>query len=213
MITGFNTDVKHAGRVFHVQTEDKGKDNPKIETLIYVGGQILDSVRFDYKEKISDGFDEALVTSLMEEQHRRIVRDIKTGKYDTGDESLNELLSRKTLDEIVLACLSDASNKEEMILLLDNEGQDFSAGAKVHLRLSALTKEDRNAIGRVRVTIKILSVQHEPASIYEGYTDGSGVLETAFSLPDLSEGTFTLLIQGEHADYESADIKYLIRNS
>jgi hypothetical protein len=26
--TGYNTDVKHKSRVFHVQTEDKGEGNP-----------------------------------------------------------------------------------------------------------------------------------------------------------------------------------------
>jgi hypothetical protein len=40
MITGFNTDVKYRGVVYHVQTEDKGTTNPLIETLIYKGGEI-----------------------------------------------------------------------------------------------------------------------------------------------------------------------------
>ena len=43
MITGFNTDVKYKGVVYHVQTEDKGTANPLIETLIYKGGEILGS--------------------------------------------------------------------------------------------------------------------------------------------------------------------------
>src|SRR5262245_21768907 len=44
VITGYNTDVKHGGKVFHVQTEDKGAKNPIIETLVYVGGgQIIAS--------------------------------------------------------------------------------------------------------------------------------------------------------------------------
>ena len=42
MVTGYNTDVEHDGRVYHVQTEDKGTDNPMIETLVYRGGEILD---------------------------------------------------------------------------------------------------------------------------------------------------------------------------
>jgi len=212
MITGFNTDVKHGGRVFHIQTEDKGKGNPKIETLIYVGGQILDSVRFDYSEKISDGYDEELVTQLMEEQHRRVVRDIKTGKYDDGDESIEDALSRKTLDEVVLAYLSDSAPKEEMILVLDNEGQDFVSGAKVHLKVSALAKETEQPIQRVKITVKIISMQQPPALVHEGYSDASGTMETAFSIPDLPEGTFTLVVEGEHGEYAGADIKYLIRN-
>ena len=43
MITGFNSDVKYRGLVYHVQTEDKGAENPLIETLIYKGGEILAS--------------------------------------------------------------------------------------------------------------------------------------------------------------------------
>ena len=43
MITGFNTDVKYKGVIYHVQTEDKGTTNPLIETLIYRGGEILGS--------------------------------------------------------------------------------------------------------------------------------------------------------------------------
>src|SRR4051794_22707590 len=35
MITGYNTDVRYRERVFHVQTEDKGLQNPSIETVVY----------------------------------------------------------------------------------------------------------------------------------------------------------------------------------
>ncbi len=45
MITGFNTDVEYEGRVFHVQTEDKGRTNPVVESLVYSGGEIVASRR------------------------------------------------------------------------------------------------------------------------------------------------------------------------
>ncbi len=37
MVTGFNTDVQHDGKIYHVQTEDKGVDNPLIEIVLPVG--------------------------------------------------------------------------------------------------------------------------------------------------------------------------------
>ena len=40
MITGFNTDVPYRGEVYHVQTEDKGTDNPMVESLIYSGARL-----------------------------------------------------------------------------------------------------------------------------------------------------------------------------
>ncbi len=50
MITGFNQDVSYKGTVYHVQTEDRGKGNPLIETLIYVGGEIVASRRTSYED-------------------------------------------------------------------------------------------------------------------------------------------------------------------
>ena len=55
MITGFNTDVKYRGVVYHVQTEDKGTANPLIETLIYKGGEILGSRRLPYADVVKVG--------------------------------------------------------------------------------------------------------------------------------------------------------------
>ena len=55
MITGFNTDIKHNEKVYHVQTEDKGVGNPYIESLVYVGGEILASKKTSYAEQLKAG--------------------------------------------------------------------------------------------------------------------------------------------------------------
>ena len=83
MITGFNTDIKHGNRVFHVQTEDRGAGNPIVESLVYVGGQILLSKRSPYADLIVDGkVDEPAVRQLMDLQHRRIIEAIRRGRFD-----------------------------------------------------------------------------------------------------------------------------------
>ena len=41
VLTGFNTDIKHSGTTYHVQTEDKGRGNPLVESLVYTSGEIL----------------------------------------------------------------------------------------------------------------------------------------------------------------------------
>jgi hypothetical protein len=85
MITGFNTDVKHANTVYHVQTEDKGLGNPLIESLIYVKGAILDAFRTRYEEFLkSDRFSEAVLQKILEFQHQQIVASIKQGSYQKG---------------------------------------------------------------------------------------------------------------------------------
>ena len=82
MITGFNTDVKHKNRVFHIQTEDKGEGNPYVESLVYVGGEILATKRTSYAEVVSAGRDDPAIQDLMEQQHRTMIAAIQRGRFD-----------------------------------------------------------------------------------------------------------------------------------
>jgi hypothetical protein len=109
VITGFNSDVKYRGLVYHVQTEDKGQVNPLIETLIYRGGEILASRRLPYAELIEGQDAESAISRLMEEQHNTMILEVKRGGFSpTTEEGVIEDLS---LDEIVLAFLAARAAK------------------------------------------------------------------------------------------------------
>jgi hypothetical protein len=82
VITGFNTDVKHKNRVFHIQTEDKGDANPYVESLVYVGGEILATKKTSYAEVVVGGRDDHAVQDLMEQQHRTMIAAIQRGRFD-----------------------------------------------------------------------------------------------------------------------------------
>jgi hypothetical protein len=82
VITGFNTDIKHGEKVYHVQTEDKGVGNPYIESLVYVGGEILASKKTSYAEQLKSGIDDKWIGGLMEQQHRTMIAAIKRGRFD-----------------------------------------------------------------------------------------------------------------------------------
>jgi len=82
VITGFNTDIRHNEKVYHVQTEDKGVGNPYIETLVYVGGEILASKKTSYAEQLKTGVDDKWIGGLMEQQHRTMIAAIKRGRFD-----------------------------------------------------------------------------------------------------------------------------------
>jgi len=87
VITGFNTDIKHNEKVYHVQTEDKGVGNPYIESLVYVGGEILASKKTSYAEQLkAGGIDEKWIGGLMEQQHRTMIAAIKRGRFDAPAE-------------------------------------------------------------------------------------------------------------------------------
>lgn len=96
MITGFNTDVSYQGRVYHVQTEDRGQDKPFLESLVYIGGTIIAKKRTPYSEQLSKGATEEMIASLLKRQHQVIIAAIKAGRiedlvrYSTKEESLKE---------------------------------------------------------------------------------------------------------------------------
>lgn len=82
MIPGYNTDVRHGDTVFHVQTEDKGMDNPLIESLVYVGGRVLAAKRAPYADLLAQGKTLEEIAERMELQHRTIIAAIKQGRFD-----------------------------------------------------------------------------------------------------------------------------------
>jgi hypothetical protein len=82
MITGFNTNVRYSGRVFHVQTEDSGRKNPHVISHVYHGGTILASEKKKY-DKLLDAADvDSAVRKLMEEQHKSMLHRLKDGGFD-----------------------------------------------------------------------------------------------------------------------------------
>lgn len=89
MNTGYNTDIRHGEIVFHVQTEDKGTSNPYIESLVYVGGQVLVSKRASYAELLAGGRDDKEIVALMDHQHRAMIAAIRNGRLDAKLAALN----------------------------------------------------------------------------------------------------------------------------
>lgn len=96
MITGYNTDVRHQDVVFHVQTEDKGSANPNIESLIYIGGQVVAAKRASYADLLAAGEGETAVVARMERQHRLMIAAIRSGRFD---EKLSELAAMQSPKE------------------------------------------------------------------------------------------------------------------
>jgi len=82
MVLGFNHNVMYKGEVFHVQTEDSGVANPHIITLLYKGGSIIASRKTSYADIIKADNLERVVEELMKEQHKEMLRRLKSGDYD-----------------------------------------------------------------------------------------------------------------------------------
>jgi hypothetical protein len=81
MIGGFNTNLPYDGEVYHIQTEDKGLNNPKIITCIYLKGKIIASKETDYKDIVSCSDCKQRVSRLMARQHIKMMKYLIEGEY------------------------------------------------------------------------------------------------------------------------------------
>src|SRR5580658_3050634 len=82
-LLGYNNNIRHKSRVFHVQTEDSGIRHPHIITHLFMdGGRILKSVKTSYADRLgADGMAD-VVRQMMKEQHRAMLMDLRDGQYD-----------------------------------------------------------------------------------------------------------------------------------
>jgi hypothetical protein len=84
-LSGFNHNVKHKGQLYHVQTEDSGRHNPTVTTLLFLGGNILASLKASYAEHLDSEELPKRVRELMEAQHKQMLRNLMKGHYDKGN--------------------------------------------------------------------------------------------------------------------------------
>jgi hypothetical protein len=211
MVTGFNTDVQHGGKTFHVQTEDKGMQNPIIETLIYMGGEILAARRTSYADLLESGIDEKDIAERIEAQHNRMILDVREGKYDGKQiRPFGEgIISNKSFDEVVLDWLKSEMATERIVLqLVGSDG--FVEGGKARLDLFVSRPSTGQGVAGAKVKVKLISTVAKPRTLVEGATDEAGQVSLSCALPLLEEGTAALIVQASSGK-ESAEIKQLIK--
>ena len=84
MIFGYNTDVKTENNVYHVQTEDRGKKHPSIDSVIYCKGRILERRRTEYKP---DEVTPEQLKEMVTAQHKELVDSIRSGDFVPGGQA------------------------------------------------------------------------------------------------------------------------------
>jgi hypothetical protein len=82
-LLGFNNNVRHRGRIFHIQTEDSGVKFPRIVTHLFAdGGRIIKTTRTEYAEHVAKPDLAAVVRGMMKEQHKAMFAALRTGQLD-----------------------------------------------------------------------------------------------------------------------------------
>lgn len=85
MLIGYNNDVEYRGKEFHIQTEDLGKEQAKIESQIFHQGQILDTEIVEYDSVLEEKDEEAAnkqIKSMLSATHRGLYKRLISGEYD-----------------------------------------------------------------------------------------------------------------------------------
>lgn len=230
MITGYNTDVRYKDWVVHVQTEDKGLANPCIESLIYVGGQVLAAKRSNYADLIESGGGEKAISDAMARQHKLMIVAIEKGKFDGKLEALGAPRSKAaaaspktsevglleqgreesgpTLDQVILDYLTAEAKQEQLQLLLDDDAV-LDPGGPGLLALRAASSKNGLPVAGVQVSIKMISTVHEPRQLGSGVTDDEGQLRLAIEIPVVQGGAAALIVTASSV-IGRAELKHLL---
>jgi hypothetical protein len=77
-VLGYNHNLRHGGRVFHVQTEDSGQGYARLHTHLFFEGTILSSKKQEY----DPGAPEDAVRALMQALHKSMIKELTHGEHD-----------------------------------------------------------------------------------------------------------------------------------
>jgi hypothetical protein len=236
VLTGYNTDIDSAGTTYHVQTEDKGRSNPIVESLVYARGEILYSRRTSYQDLVDEKVENSAIATLMERQHHTIIEVIRRGRLaeltdepasvneddDTNisrDGDIGPLVAEEpagedggdepTLDQVILDYLAAQRGRAHLVLRAVGK-HDFVYGSDAEISISAVDSQSNTPQPGVRITVLFKSTS-EPRRLVlaEGETDDDGAFVATESLPEFSGGTSAVVITAE-SDLGQSEIKHLV---
>ena len=88
-LLGFNNNVRHRGRVFHIQTEDSGVRHARIVTHLFAdGGRIVGTRRLDYSSYLGQADMTVALRRLMKDQHKAMFLALRAGELDEEIDSI-----------------------------------------------------------------------------------------------------------------------------
>jgi hypothetical protein len=82
-LVGYNTNVRHKGKLYHIQTEDSGVNHPHVITHLFAdGGRIIASRKTGYAEHLGTKDLQGIVKKLMQDQHKAMFIELRDCVYD-----------------------------------------------------------------------------------------------------------------------------------
>jgi hypothetical protein len=177
MSSGFNTDVQVGTQVFHVQTEDRGPAHPIIDTAVYQNGRVLLRRSSNYQHfAISDEFNAEGLRDRVEEQHRSVIDDLRSGALDA---------------DLAAAATQGPGGGGIQVQLLNPSS--WLTGGHIFLDVELVRRADKRPQPGIQVEAFIEGAIEE--GLHSEMTDETGRARLQFSLPPLGKGDLTLVIR------------------
>ncbi|MGH9574027.1 MAG: hypothetical protein ACRD40_10925 [Candidatus Acidiferrales bacterium] len=193
MSSGFNTDVNRGGRVFHVQTEDRGPQHPSIDTVVYRNGYILHRHSWDYSEVAGKAdFSPDDLRQRVEAQHRSVIEALRDGNLDAEIAAAEEQAVRAVGIQVQL--LNPTS---------------WLAAGKVSLEIGIIRRVDRKPVSGANIQASIAGALNDAS--HRATSDDHGVATIHFDLPPLGKGDLALVIEAQ-SDALKDEIRFSMRS-
>jgi hypothetical protein len=193
MSSGFNTDIRVGAQTFHVQTEDRGPTHLVIDTAVYQNGRVLHRRSFNYEQlAASDAPGAEALRQRVEDQHRAVIDDIRSG----------------ALDSEFAAALEQASRAAGIQVQLLNPGSWLSAG-NVSLEVEILRRANGQPEPGAQVEAVIEGALQDER--HSATCDDQGRVKIQFPLPPLGKGDLALVIQAR-TDAGKDEIRFTMRS-
>ncbi|MBP7146932.1 MAG: hypothetical protein KBD01_05260 [Acidobacteria bacterium] len=177
MLTGRNSDVRFEGVTYHVQSEDRGAENPVLETLVYCNGQILHQERSGYADLLREGGSPAEVSERLDRQHKDLSRRVRHGEFARREPAAGEAAVGELPDLLQAWATADAEAELLVLEWKPGGGRAFS-GCLIVTRAA-----DGAPAAKVRVSARLVGRGLVPAEVLDGETDAAGELAVALALP------------------------------
>lgn len=177
-IFGFNTDVKHADVVYHVQSEARQNDL-LLQTLVFVKGQCVGKQAFSYAKELSHpGFSTEAMHELLKTQHKTVLDAIQQGQMDS-----------------VLGNGTEVQDVGGSGLSLQWKSAAAADGADVAVSFQVLDCSEAASGAEVVVHGVIAS---DGLELARGVTDGNGSVQLSVPLTDDVLNRGAVMVQATH---------------
>jgi len=191
MLFGHNTNVTVGGTAYHIQTEDRGVSHALIDTTVYFRGRVLHRRTNNYFDLLPLDTDREQALKLrLDEQHRNVVEDIRSGAL-----------------HLPLPQEDKAAPPKSLLLELTNS-KTWLSGKRAALHVSVRNQDGGTPVENARVAARIdgAAEAHE----FTAQTASDGRVHLEFDMPRLASADVALVIEATNGNVK-AHLRFSLR--